>query len=69
MTLLMYTIIQVSKLFVYYLVQRNCFYADKLYIGIPREICLEDGVWLRIDRAPAETTPRDTNSRILCRHP
>jgi len=26
-------------------------------------------VWLRIDRAPAETTPRDTNSRILCRHP
>ncbi|KAI4488052.1 hypothetical protein M0804_004900 [Polistes exclamans] len=26
-------------------------------------------VWLRIDRAPTETTPRDTNSRIPCRHP
>lgn len=30
-----------------------------------RMVCLV----LRIDRAPAETTPRDTNSRIPCRHP
>ena len=30
-----------------------------------RMVCLV----LRIDRAPAETTSRDTNSRIPCRHP
>lgn len=61
----------VLKLFGYTGYPQQGNFSDGFYTLGSRTRYIRGGwyVWLRIDRAPTETTPRDTNSRIPCRHP